>query len=450
MIQSVLIALVAFFSTPSAKAIQVEFEKDSNLPVVHVSVVLKTGAVSDPKGQYGITNFLGEMMARGTRTRTKEQIDLEMDQMGAQFDIETRAEMMIFRGSVLAKEKKRFMSLVREILTGPSFPEAEVRKLKKEVVSSILESLGRDQTLAGHRFNEVLFAGHPFSKPILGRKADIENLTQEQLKAHYAKWFRDENLFVVGSGDASPSEVSEFASQISSGLSTDKDGKSPSGISAPTGPTKKRIVVIDKPDRTQVQIQVGQIGLRFDHPDYFALSLVNHAFGGGGFTSRLMQEIRVKRGWSYGAGSHFRFGTQPRSWQYALFPKSTYAIEALKTTFEMVDALKTKGLADAEFDFSKNSSINSAEFNFNTPQKRTENRILEITLGLPKGFMERTANKLKKVSLSDANRAIRDFLKPDQFAVVMVGTAKDLLPMIQEKLGISEKEIEVYPYTQEL
>ncbi|MBL7714923.1 MAG: insulinase family protein [Bdellovibrionales bacterium] len=443
-------SFLLFAGIQSVQAMPVEFEKDSNLPLVHISVVLKTGSVSDPKGQYGITNFLGELMARGTKTRTKHQIDLEMDQMGAQFDVETRAEMMIFRGSVLAREKKKFLNLVREILTDPSFPEAESRKLKKEIVTSILENLGRDQGLANQRFSEVLFSGHEFSKPILGRKKDIEDLTQEQLKKHYSKWFHDQNLFITGSGDAGQGEIRDFADQLTAGLKDNIADKATAGIPAPKHLSKKRFVIIDKPDRTQVQIQAGQVGIRFDDPRYFKLYLANHAFGGGGFTSRLMQEIRVKRGWSYGAASHFRFGTQPRSWQYGLFPKSDYAVEALKKTFDMVQSLKDNGITEAEFEFSKSSSINSAGFSFNTPQKRSENRILEIAFGLPKGFMERTAAELKNLSLSEVNSAVKDFLQPDQMAVVIVGTAKDLVPAMTEKLGISEKDIEVFPYTKEL
>src|SRR5581483_4258277 len=104
-------------------------------------------------------NFMGEMLLRGTKSKTKEQIDLALDQMGARLEVEARAEALILRGSVLASQLDPFLKLVSEIVTEPSFPENEIRKLKSEIVSGILEELGNDSGLASRRFNTFLFRG---------------------------------------------------------------------------------------------------------------------------------------------------------------------------------------------------------------------------------------------------------------------------------------------------
>ncbi len=439
-----LISLFEFSST--ARAVEIEFERDSNLPIVDINVAIKTGAVSDPKGQSGVTNFMGEMLLRGTKSRTKEQIDLELDQMGAHLDVEVRAESTIFRGSVLSSQLDRYLRLLTDVLTQPSFPETEIAKLKKEIISGILDELGRDQSLASRRFTRFLFEGHPYGNPILGRVKDIEALTQAQLAAQYDKLVREKQLLVVGTGDSSEKQISQWAEQLA--LSR-PGGEKAKVVDAPKQSDKRRLLIVDKPDRTQVQMIAGQIGVLMTDPNYFPLYVGNYVFGGGSFSSILMKEIRVKRGWSYGAGSNFRHGLRPRSWQFSLFPKSGDAPPALAESLRLVEALKKDGITQPDFDFATQSLINSAGFSFNTPKKRVENILLERCLNLPDGFMRSYAERIGKVSLSDVNTSLAQFLKPGQLSILVLGTAKDLKAPLAKAAGVPESEVQVVPYTQD-
>src|SRR5688500_1513374 len=99
------------------QAAEVSFEKDPKLPIVYLNAAFKAGAVTDPASQSGMTNFMGEMLIRGTKSRTKEQLDLALDQMGARLEVETRAEALIFRGAVLSSQLEPFLKLVTEVLT---------------------------------------------------------------------------------------------------------------------------------------------------------------------------------------------------------------------------------------------------------------------------------------------------------------------------------------------
>jgi zinc protease len=444
--QSGFAALLALSFSLSSYAAEVSFEKDPSLPLVSINVAVKAGAAADPDGQLGLTNFVGEMLLRGTRTKTKQQIDIALDQMGAQLAVETRAESVIIRGSVLARQLDPFLALLTELVTQPSFPEGEIRKLKSEIISGLLEEQGNDGRLLSRRFNRFMFQDHPYGKPILGTIKDVGSLNRQKALAHYDMLFRDANFLIVGTGDADAAKISTWGQALGEARS----GGSPILIVAlPQNAASRRLLIVDKPDRTQTHIRGGQIGVRMTEPTYFPLYVGNHAYGGGGFSTRLMVEIRVKRGWSYGANSYFRQGRQPRSWEFYFFPATKDTPDALAYGLQMIEDLKAKGLTQEEFEFSKLSLVNSDGFRYNTPEKRVENKLLERTLDLPDGFMKTYADNISRLSLSEVNNALKDFFKPETMSIAVLGTAKELKSKLAKAADVEESAIIVVPYTHE-
>jgi zinc protease len=450
---TLLFACLSFVSLSPANAVEVAFETDSSLPLVFINVALKAGAVTDPPGQSGITNFMGEMLLRGTQSRNKEQIDIALDQMGAKLEVETRAEALILRGAVIKSQLEPFLSLLSELITQPSFPENETRKLKLELISGLQEEMGHDPTLAGKKFTEFLFRDHPYGKPILGKKKDIEDFTRDQVQAHYRLLFQDQLFLVIGSGDAPSEMISHWANELTKTLPKlnlpSEKVKALEKVSRPSNSDGKRLLIIDKPDRTQTQINLGQIGIRMLDSDFFPLYLGNYAFGGPSFSAILMTEIRVKRGWSYGANSAFRFGREPRSWHIHLFPAAKDSAEALAYSLKLAKDLKESGLTQEKFEFAKKSLVNNSGFMFNTPRKRVENKLLERTLDLPDGFMKSYGPEIQKLKYEQVNDALKRFLQPNQFAIAVLGTAKDLKAALAKAAEIPEKQIQVIPYTEE-
>jgi len=427
----------------NANAIEIAFERDDTLPIIHMNVAIKTGSVSDPEGQYGITNFVGEMLLRGTRSRNKEQIDLELDQMGARIAIETRAEALIVRGSVLSGEIGPFLKLLTDLITQPSFPEQEVRKLKAEIVSQLLEERSSDASLSQKAFASFLFGSHPYGKPVDGNISDVEKITKERALAHFDRLFRDKQMVVIGSGDVGEAQIREWANALA--LARPGDVIVPK-VTPPQAPAKRRLLIVDKPDRTQTQIDAGLVGVRMTDKNFFPLYLANHAYGGASFSARLTVEIRVKRGWSYGAYSYFKHGRQPRFWQYHLYPAAKYTPEALGHSITMLEKLHQEGISPDEFTFNQKSLVKSAGFMYNTPKKRIENALLERTLDLPDGFIKSFGPNLTKVTLDEVNAAAREFFDPAKLSITVLGTAKDLRDALIKNAGINPEDVKVMPY----
>lgn len=441
-------SLFALNLASNASAIEVEFERDPSLPLVYLNVAVKTGTVTDPEGLSGISSFMANMLRRGTQSRTKEQIDLALDQMGGSLAVETRAEAVILRGAVLAKQLGPYLDLVKDIVTQPSFPEHEIRKLKGETVSEIIQELGSDSKLGRRAFERFLFSGHPYGKPISGTTKAVESFTREQIQSHYDRLFRDPLLLVVGSGDADPSRIREFARAL--GAARQGGSAKLANIPAPPVAEKRRLLLVDKPDRTQTQINIGQVGVTMTDPEFFPLYLANHAFGGGSFSARLMVEIRVKRGWSYGAYSYFRHGRKPRSWQMYTFPATSYTPEALTELFKLLERFRQDGVTAEEFDFAKTSLVNSSGFMFNTPAKRVDNALLEKTLDLPEGFMETYGKEVSRLTIEQVNRAAKKYFDSSRATTVVVATVTpELKKKLAEATQVPAAEVKVEPYTAE-
>jgi len=444
-----LIAALLFFSSAFqvAQAADFYFENDSSLPLVYVTGAFRGGATQDPDGKSGVTDIMGKLMLRGTKNKSKQQIDLALDQMGASLEFETRTEFIAFRGVVLSENLTSFLSLLDEILTAPSFRVQDLEKLKKEQASELLDELAQDRNLMRLRFDETFFKGHPYSKPATGKIKDIQSVTVTDIQKQYQHLITQSQMVFLASGDAEKTSFQSFMDD----LKTKRNVNSHLfPIPEFTGePKKLRIVLFDKPDRTQTQVMMGQKGVAITDPKIDALQLANHAFGGNSFQATLMVELRVKRGWTYGAGSSFRAGSRPHSWRVGFSPKNADTPPAIKEALNLVRDLKKTGITDAQFNASKQSLVNSSGFSFNTPQKRLENKLIEVLYGLPDGYYRDYAKRLSALTLPEVNQTIESFVDPDHMMIGIVGTASISKDAIANELGVPPASIEVQSYQKE-
>jgi zinc protease len=432
---------------PIAFASDFSFEKDSSLPLVYLTIAFKGGSTQDPDGKNGVTDLMGKLMLRGTKSKTKQQIDLALDQLGASMDVETHAEFISLRASVLSENLKPFLQLLSEIIDSPSFRAQELDKLKKEQVSNLLEDLNQDRSLVRLRFDQTFFKGHPYSKSNDGRIKDIQSLTPADITQQYNKLVHDNQMVVLAAGDSSENAFQDFLSAIKKNRG---DGNQVAALPEFNHePQKLRVVIFDKPDRTQTQVLIGQKGIPYNDPNLDALQIANYAFGGGSFQSKLMVELRVKRGWTYGAGSGFKLASRAHTWKVSFFPKNADTPAAIAEALKLIRELKDQGISKADFDAGKQAMINNAGFNFNTPAKRLENKLTEKMFGLPDGYFRNFAKRIDAVTLDQVNAALKKFLTPDHLMVGIVGTAAVSKTDIANSLGIPERLIEVQDFQKE-
>lgn len=409
-----------FFLASWAHGIETFFEEDNMLPRVNFALVVRGGSVADPVGKEGLTQFLGEILLRGTKTRSREELNEAIDQLGAELGVETRHEALILRGAVLSRNLEALLAIVREMLVTPAFGEPEIKKLKEELVAALLEETGNDAHVSLRHFGHLLFGDHPYGHSPLGKIKHVQTFTRDDLTQHFAQLFTRNRLLVVGLGQAKTQTMTRWAEALSATL---PETSALAELSAPPAPPRTLLQIVNKPNRTQTQIEIGQIGVPMNDPAYFALYLGNHAFGGRSFQARLMQEIRVKRGWSYGAGCALRRSRLPHWFEIWMAAGIDVASQAIALVHELYEDFASNGPTDDEVEFARSYLVGAMPFHVATARQRMQLAVRDAVFELPDGYTAKLPEEFAVLSPADVRAACARHLRPAETVTVAVTTA---------------------------
>jgi zinc protease len=394
-------------------------ETNRDLPLVSVSVALRTGAIEDPPGADGAVRLLARLMRRSAAGRSAEENDQVVERMGATLGADVTASTVVFQGAVIARSLERFADFLIDALARPSLPEDELERLKRETEAELTEALDDDRGLVRRWFRRRMFEGHPYARAAGGSLAGIRAVTLPMLKELYRTLVVPENMVVAISGDVDAPRAERLAERLTEALprGAAREDRTPE----PTVKPGRRLVIVDKPERTQTQILVGGLGTHTADPDHFPLAVANTAFGGT-FTARLMQEVRAKRGWSYGAYSSLPFDRRRQAFSLWTFPKADDAAPCIALELGMLEAFCEKGLKPSELSWAKRYLVRSHAFSIDTAAKRVGMKLDAELYGLPSGYYERYLEHLKAVTLEQANQAVKSRLSVENLLIVVVGT----------------------------
>jgi len=394
-------------------------ETSRDLPLIGVSVALRTGAIEDPAGAEGAVRLLARLMRRSAGGRSAEVNDGLVEGMGGSLGAEVTASTVVFQGAVISRSLDRFFDFLVDALARPSLPEDELERLKRETEAELVEGLDDDRGIARRFFRRRLFAGHPYGRAASGSLSGVRATTLGVIKELYTSLVVPENLVIALSGDIDAARAERLSARLTESLRSGAPRRdtTPDPVLA----SGRRLVLVDKPERTQTQILIGGSGTHPSDPDHFPLAIANTAFGGT-FTARLMQEVRVKRGWSYGAYSSLPFDRRRQAFSMWTFPKATDAGPCIALELTMLEALVEKGLKKSELSWAKRYLLRSHAFSIDTAAKRV-GLVLDAELyDLPPGYYARYLESLRTVGLDEINAALRTRLSAENLLVTVVGT----------------------------
>ncbi len=397
-------------------------ETSRKIPVVTFGVGFRSGATRDPAGKEGLSRITARLFRRGTRGLGALEVEEAIDRLGAEFGADAGPSSSSAHGECIARNVGPFVELMSRLVGEPTFDEEELARLVREAQAEIVEARDSDRALASRAFRRTLFAGHPYARRVAGTIASLGNIDVESVRAAYAETFTRANAVVAVSGDVSETEARELAEKLLSRLPAGKP--TPDTVTEPTGPKGRHLVIVDKAERTQTQLVVGALGSSAHDADHFAWIVGNTAFGGT-FTSRLMQEVRAKRGWSYGASSRVGFDRHREAFTMWTAPAAKDTPACLALELELLGELRDKGVTEEETEFAKNYLERSHAFEIDTAKKRVHLPFEEALYDLPVGYHTRYVEKIRAVTKADIDAALRERIKIDDLVVGAVITNAD-------------------------
>ncbi|MCA9580955.1 MAG: insulinase family protein [Myxococcales bacterium] len=414
---------------------------DDTLPLVDVEFVLRTGAVHDPRGQEGLTRMTWRVARMGTEALRAEELEEEIAALGGRLAIQIAPSSVRLSGVVIARNLEPFFALLAEILQRPALRAADLTRAKREVRDEFRQRRDSDRSLAGRAFRTTLYGTHPYARPLTGTPESLRRIDVAALKGHHRRHLHASNLIVGVAGPLSRGDLRRLLAKYLSDLPGGRAPKEPHR--APKVRRGRHLVVVNKPGRSQSPVLIGGLGIVLGHPSHPALSIGNAAFGGM-FTSRLTQEVRELRGWSYGATSTIGADRMRDAWIMSTAPSSEYLRECIELELSLLEQFSKKGITAAEFRRTRGHLIESHCFEVDTAGKRLSLALEEELYGLPAGTIVRWPSQLRRATHARVNGAIRRWIPRRDLTLALVATARTALPELKKIPGIDS--VTVIPY----
>ncbi|HLG18806.1 MAG TPA: pitrilysin family protein [Bdellovibrionota bacterium] len=411
-------------------------------PLVSINIAFSFGSYSNPSDKGGLANFFGDMLLRGTKTRTREEIENELDFLGANLKVDTGYHSTMVRGQVLRRNLDRLLALITDILTASIFPEKEVLKVRDELISELNIRLEDDTSVARVHFMEALFAGHPYGRDQMGSITSLKSITRDDLVRSFRDHIHRSGIMIGAGGDLDRPAFDAIVRALATSLPVGRDA--PNQVAFHRELHGRKVILVDKPERTQTQFFLGHPGISATDPDYFPLMVFSTAFAGHMFQAKYLQEIRVKRGWAYGAYGRLDARRDGGAFFLHTYPAVKDTLPALELSLQMLGDAAEKGLSDDDLTFAKNYLVRSFPFLIDTPEKIVDERIVARFVGYSDDYLETYISKIMAVTPQQARAVAKKHLNAKDLDIVVLCTAKDFKDTIGKAVGAAS--VEVVPF----
>jgi len=417
--------------------LQVIVVSRKDLPVVSFGIAIQAGGYDEQRDHLGVSDFVAAMLRRGTKTRSADDISNAIDFVGGSLDAAATNEGTTAGCSALSKDAKLCLDLLADILLHPSFPEAEMGEVRDEMLAAIAARFDNPHELANAHFENQLFGEQHPDGWVLDA-ADVRKITRANLEEFWKTFYRPNHAILAVAGDVDAARLRAGLEKAFGGWARGKVPERPVWeIPRITG---TRILLVDRPDSTQATFVLGHQGIKHSDPRWYATTLMNYVLGGSDFASRLMIEVRSKRGLTYGIGSSFGSTLYPSAFRVAGATKSESTWEALLASVNEIRRMKTEGPTAVELDKAKGYYAGSYPFKLQTAAGIAHALVAAELHGLGAAYVRELPLRLAAIDEAAAKAAGAELLMPDAMLVVIVGKAAVIEPQIKDK-GIAYEKI---------
>lgn len=415
------VAKVDIQSWQTTEGAKVMFVESKQLPILDIQITFDAGSARDGK-QWGLASFTSDMLGTATDKRNEDQIAEAFNKLGAQFSSSASRDSATVSLRSLTREKiqQQALQTFTEVLSQAKFKEDIFQRERQRLLTALKQKAVKPQTIASDLLWEKLYVDHPYAHPVVGKPDTIKKLTLAQIDAFYRNHYGASNAVIAVVGDISKSEATEIAEKISRALPTTEKALAP--ISAPVA-LKKANEVVEEFASTQTYYHLTQFGIERGNPDYIPLFVGNHLFGGSGFGSYLMEEVREKRGLVYSVYSYFAPMKQTGPFIIGLSTKNASALEAKKVVEETLNNF-LQDFSEEKLQATKDNIIGGWPLRLDANRKIIGYISMIGFYDLPLNYLEWFPKEVAKVTRQQVLDAWRKYIDPQKMLTVMVGEPK--------------------------
>jgi zinc protease len=412
-----------------ANGLPVWIVEQHDVPLVQVNLVIHAGSGDDPANAFGLASFTAAMLDEGAGARAALQIADEVEFLGASLGTSSSFDASAVRLNVPVRQLRPALALMADVALRPTFPSAEVERLRQERLTALLQAKDDAASVAPLAFARVVFGGtHRYGTAATGSEATLKAISAEQMRAFHAARYRPSNATLIVAGDVTASAV---LPQLETAFGGWPMSAPVARTAVPAAPqlTTGEVTIVDMPSAQQSQIRIGAVGVPRSTADYFPLVVLNTILGGS-FTSRLNQNLREEHGYSYGASSRFDMRLSAGAFQAGAGVQTDKTAEALEEFFKELRGIREL-VSDAELAKAKNYVALGFPSEFETITDLTGHLEEMAVYKLPDTYFSQYIANVQAVTAAAVQKAAATYVHPEKFAVVVVGDRKVIEPGIR-------------------
>jgi zinc protease len=417
-------------------------QEDHELPTIDGTARIRGGSINEPVSKTGLIDIYGEVWRTGgTKSQTGDQLDDFLEVRAAKVETGGSSDSTSISFSCLKGDLDDVFKVFLDVLQNPEFRADKIDIAQKEEDDGISRRNDDVGGIAARESAKLAYgADNPYTRD--PEYATVAAITRQDLIDWHAKYVHPNNIIVGISGDF---DSAAMEARLRAAFESWPKGPQLPKDDIQFSPAKPGYYLIPKDDVNQSNIRMVALGTTRDNPDYYAISVFNEAFGGG-FISRLFNDIRTKRGLAYGVsgGIGTNFG-HPGILQTSMGTKSASTIEAIQAADEDISELATKPITEDEIRRAKDDILNAFIFRLDSPDKILGERMTYEYYGYPPDWLDKYEAEIRKVTAADVNRVAAKYLHKDQLAVLVVGNTKEFDKPLSSLGAVKEIDITIPP-----
>lgn len=402
---------------------RVYFVENRDLPMFDLSVEFPAGAGYDTQDKSGAASMTNQLLRLGAGGMGENEIARQLADVGAQLAqrFDTDRAGLALRTLSSAPERRQALDIFDRILQRPEFPEAVLEREKVRLIGALKEADTKPETIAALTFSRLVFGQHPYALRASGEVETVSELTRQDLVNFYRGHYVARRAVVAIIGDLSRDEAAAIAEEATAGLPQSDAAEPPlPAVAALTAGTTR---LIANP-ASQSHILIGAPGMSRGDPDYFPLFVGNYVLGGGGFVSRLVEEVRQKRGLVYSVYSYFSPQLQRGPFVIGMQTKREQAPEALAVVQKTLREFLANGPTAQELEAAKQNITGGFPLRIDSNRKIHEYLAVIGFYRLPLSYLDDFVGNVERVTAADVKSAFARRIDPDKLVTVVVGAAE--------------------------